>query len=229
MKKAREICDLQSCFLCTRCLPDWVPAVSKHKTNLRFKKGATIFSEGAPVEGIFFIYSGKVKIHQQWGVNKELIVRFAKAGDILGYRGLGNEKVYTVSATALEDVVVCYVDIPFFETTLRVNHDMTYELMEFYANELLDAEKRMRNMVHMEVRGRVAETLLKLKDTFGDNEEGFIDIVLTKQDLAAYSGTTYETFSRTVADLLKEKVIKVSGKSIGILKTKKLEELTSAS
>src|SRR5262249_22170420 len=136
---------------------------------------------------------------------------------------------YPVSATALEDVVVCFVDIPFFETTLRVNHELTYELMEFYANELLDAEKRMRNMVHMEVRGRVAETLLKLKETFGNDGEGFIDIVLTKQDLAAYSGTTYETFSRIVAELLKDKIIKVSGKSIGILKTKKLEELTSAS
>jgi CRP-like cAMP-binding protein len=229
MKKTLEICDIQSCFLCKRCLPDWLPAVGKHKANVRFKKGASIFTEGMPVEGIYFVYSGKVKIHKQWGNDKDLIIRFVKAGDILGYRGLGNERVYAVSATALEEAVLCYVDLSFFESTLRVNHSLTYELMEFYANELLDAERRMRNMVHMEVRGRIAETLLTLKQQFGNDNDGFIDIVLTKQDLASYSGTTYESFSRIVADMVKDKIIKVSGKSIGILKSKKLEEFTSAS
>lgn len=228
MKKSLQICDLQSCFLCQRCLPDWLPAVSSHKENRRFKKGAAIFREGDPVEGIFFIYSGKVKVHQQWSDEKQIIIRFAKQGDMIGYRGLGNEKVYPVSAIALEEVIVCFIDIVFFEATLQVNHNLTYELMNFYANELQEAERRMRNLAHMEVKGRIAETLLMLKRTFGNNEAGFIDITLTKQDMASYSGTTYETFSRMANELIKEKIIAVSGKNIRILKLKKLEELTLA-
>jgi len=229
MKKNNPACDLQSCYLCARCLPEWRTVISSRKENRRFKKGAAIFREDEPVEGIFFVYSGKVKVHKRWGSEKELIIRFAKTGDIIGYRGLGNDMVHPVSATALEDVVVCFIDLDFFETTLQVNHRLTYDLMRFYASELQEAERRMRNLVHMEVKGRIAETLLMLQECFGTNRQGFIDITLTKQDMASYAGTTYETFSRVTSELVNEKMIKVSGKNIAILKEKKLIGLTQFS
>jgi len=225
MKKTNNSCDLKSCFLCRSCLKEWLPAIETHKQNLLFKKGEIIFEEGTPVKGIYFLYKGKVKVHKRWGSEKQLILHFAKEGDIIGYRGLGNEKVYPVSASALEEVILCFIDIPFFETTLQVNHKLTYTLMQFYANELQYAERRMGNLVHMEVKGRVAETLLMLERDFGQNSEGFINITLTKQDLAAYAGTTYETFFRMINELEKEKIVRFSGKDIAILKKSKLEEL----
>jgi len=226
MKKANSNCNLQSCFLCKGCLPDWLPAIDAHKQNLRFKKGAVIFEEGDEVKGIYFLYKGRVKVHQRWGQEKQLIINFAKEGDMLGYRGLGNEKVYPITASALDDVIVCFIDISFFESTLQVNHQLTYNLMQFYANELQDAERRMRNLAHMEVKGRIAETLLMLKRKFGVNKAGYIDITLTKQDMASYAGTTYETFFRMMSELVKEKTVKVSGKNVTILKEPKLEALT---
>jgi CRP/FNR family transcriptional regulator len=152
-------------------------------------------------------------------------LHFAKEGDIVGYRGLGNQKVYPVSATALGDVTVCFIDIPFFETTLQANPRLTYTLMQFYANELQHAERRIGNLVHLDVKSRVAETLLMLKRDFGENENGHINITLTKQDLASYAGTTYETFFRMITELEKEKIVRLSGKAIAIVKEKKLEKL----
>ncbi|MGN6247314.1 MAG: Crp/Fnr family transcriptional regulator [Ginsengibacter sp.] len=225
MNRSDINCDLHSCFLCKTCLKEWLPALEKHRKNLLFRKGEKIFSEGENVKGIFFLYRGKVKIHKQWGSGKQLILHFAKEGDIFGFRGLGNEKVYPVSATALEEVVVCFVTTSFFESTLKVNHELTYKLMKFYAGELQDAEKRMGSLFHSEVKGRVAESLLLLKDQFGENAEGFINISLTKQDLASYAGTTYETYSRMISELEKQKIIKQSGKYIGILKEAKLQKL----
>jgi CRP/FNR family transcriptional regulator len=174
---------------------------------------------------MFFVYSGKVKIHMKWGQEKELVVRFAREGDIIGYRGLGKELVYPVSATALEEAVVCFVEIAFFESTLKVNPSFTYELMKFYANELQEAERRIRNLVHMDAKGRIAETLLMLKRTFGVNKNGFIDITLTKQDIASYCGTTYETFSRIAGELERNKIIRTSGKNVAIVKERQLHEL----
>lgn len=168
----------------------------------------------------------KLRCIKKWGTEKELIVRFAKDGDMIGYRGLGNERIYPVSATALEDTIVCFVSMDFFDTTLKVNHQLTYDLMQFYAEELQEAERRMRNLAHMEVKGRIAEALLTLQKVFGQCKDGSIDIQLTKQDIASYCGTTYETLSRTMAEMIKEKLIKVVGKAITILKQKKLEELT---
>jgi len=226
MRKKDICCDLKTCILCRDCLPDWVPAISNHKQNLFVKKGGKVFEEGNEMQGIFFIFRGKIKVHKKWGAEKELIVRFAKEGDMIGYRGLGNERIYPVSATALEDTILCFVSMEFFDTTLKVNHQLTYDLMQFYAEELQEAERRMRNLAHMDVKGRIAEAFLTLQKVFGQHKDGSINIQLTKQDIASYCGTTYETLSRTITEMIKEKLIKVTGKAITISKQRKLEELT---
>ncbi|MGJ7033116.1 Crp/Fnr family transcriptional regulator [Niabella hirudinis] len=207
------------------CIPEWQTAVDASKELRVVKKGQPVFLEEEMVRGVFFIDAGKVKIHQRWGSEKELIIRFAKEGDMLGYRGLGKEKVYPVSATALEDTTLMYLNIRFFEATLEVNPRLTYALMDFYANELEATERRVRNMAHMEVRGRIAEAILMLKKAFGVNELGFIDIKLTRQDMASYVGTTYETISRMMGELETAKLISTSGKNIALLNEKKLEQL----
>lgn len=207
------------------CIPEWRMVVDASREMRVIKKGQPVFLENEVVKGVFFIDTGKVKIHQRWGDEKELIIRFAKSGDMLGYRGLGKEKVYPVSATALEDTTLMYLDIRFFEATLQVNPRLTYALMDFYANELEATERRVRNMAHMEVKGRVADAIRMLKKDFGINEQGFIDIKLTRQDLASYVGTTYETISRMMSELEAEALISTSGKNIAVLNEKQLEQL----
>ena len=66
------------------------------------------------------MFLGKVKVHKRWDDEKELITRFAQPGDIIGHLGLGNDPVYPVSATAIEQSMVCYIALPFFESTLNV-------------------------------------------------------------------------------------------------------------
>jgi len=167
-----------------------------------------------------------VKVHKQWG-EKELIVRFAKKGDIVGHRGLGTDNYYPVSATAIEPSTVCFIEIEFFLTSLKVNQDFLYQLMMFFAEELKVSERKMRNLAHMPLKGRVALALLTLDEKFGVLPDGFIDLTLTKQDLASYTGATYETVFRVLNDLSEEKLVKLSGKNIGILDKQRLTEISS--
>jgi CRP-like cAMP-binding protein len=176
---------------------------------------------------VYFVYDGVVKVHKKWGADKELIIRFASQGAIFGHRGLGGNNVYPISATALEDGVICFVDIDFFESTLKVNTDFTYNLMMFFANDLQISEKKMRNLAHMSVKGRVAQALVSLRDQFGKNDDGSINIELSRQDLASYAGATYETVFRVLNEMLKENLIKTSGKKIIINNREKLLELTA--
>src|SRR5690242_17890037 len=110
MSTSKDRCNLERCYFCQLCLKDWLPAVAVHKSNFRYKKGEVIFKEGELVKGIYFVYSGRVKVHKKWNGDKELILCFADAGAILGHRGLGGDQYYPVSATALEPVMVCYMD-----------------------------------------------------------------------------------------------------------------------
>ncbi len=228
MKKSKQECDLKSCFLCKLCVKEWLPAVSVNRKNFEVKKGEIIFKEGEPVTGVCFVYSGNVKVHKKWGNDKELIVRFASEGAIFGHRGLIAE-TYPISATAIESTKVCYFDLDFFNTTLKVNHELAYQMIKFLSFDLLESEKRMRNLAHMSVKGRLAQSLLSLKEQFGLAEDGSLKIELSRQDLASFAGATYETVFRVLNELIANKLISSNGKSITIMDDKKLSELTTDS
>jgi CRP-like cAMP-binding protein len=216
MKKANN-CDLETCFLCQRCLPEWKPAIQSHRKNLQFKKGEIIFQEGQPVLGIYFVIAGTVKVHKQWGTEKEIIIRFAQKGDIFGHRGLGHETSYPVSATAIEPVSACFIDLTFFQASLKVNQEFMYGLLLFFASELQESERKMRNLAHMQVKGRLANALLALQEKFGQTPDGHIRINLSRQDLASLVGATYETVFRTINELAQDNLIHVDGKLIRII------------
>jgi CRP-like cAMP-binding protein len=164
MKKNKS-CDLQTCFMCQLSLQEWHPAIAANKQNFIAKKGQVIFKEGDPVTGVYFVTSGNVKVHKKWG-DKELILRFANNGAILGHRGITSTiSTFPISATALETTNLCYVDIDFFRSTLKVNHDFAYWMLLFYADELNVSEKKMRNLALMSVKGRLAVAILSLKNT----------------------------------------------------------------
>ncbi|WP_245221838.1 Crp/Fnr family transcriptional regulator [Pedobacter kyungheensis] len=213
--------------MCQLTLKEWHTAIGTHKKNFTAKKGEVIIKEGDPVSGVYFVTSGNVKVHKHWG-DKELILRFANDGAIIGHRGISNNiSTYPISATALETTQLCFVDIEFFKATIKVNQEFAYGLLMFYADELHTSEKKMRDLALMSVKGRLAMAILNLKDQFGLDEAGFLKLSLSRQDLAAYTGATYETVFRTMNELLAEQLIVVSGKQIGILNEAGLKDLSN--
>jgi CRP-like cAMP-binding protein len=228
MKESKNLCGLESCFVCRLCTPEWRPAVAAHKKNYIVKKSQMVFREGDPVNGIYFVTKGKVKVHKRWDDEKEVIIRFAQQGDILGHLGLGDTPFYPMSATALEEVELCYLEMPFFRSTLSFNFNVVNELLRFFANEAKESERRMRNLVHMTVKARIAQSFIALKKQFGTDDEGYIAIELSRQDLASFSGSSYETLFKVITELTLQKIIVFSGRKVKLIKEKKLLELVDA-
>lgn len=225
MKECGNACDLKSCFLCQLCLPEWLPAVAVQKRNYEVKKGQQVFKEGNLVNGIFFVYKGSFKVHKSWDKEKELITRFARSGDIIGHMGLGKRLSYPVSATALEPAMVCYLDLDFFEATLKVNSHFTYQLMRFFANELQDSQRSMRDLAHMSVKARIAQAFVSLWHQFGLDENGYIDVELSRQDISSFAGTTYETLFKVLNDFAGNKIMTLTGRKIYITDYAKLQQI----
>jgi CRP/FNR family transcriptional regulator len=136
---------------------------------------------------------------------------------------LGKETIYPVSGTAIEAVSACFIELNFFLATLKVNHDYAFSLLMFYAEELQESEKRMRNLAHMTVKGRIAYGLLGLKERFGVHQDGHINIALSRNDIASYAGTTYETAFRVMNEFEQENYVAYSGKEILILNEQELK------
>jgi CRP/FNR family transcriptional regulator len=215
--------------MCQLALPEWKPAIQTNRRNYLVKKGEQIIREGDPVTGVYFVYSGSVKVHKKWG-EKDIIVRFATKGKIFGHRGLGSEdSVYPISATAIEPSTICFIEKNFFLATLKVNHEFAFKLMMFYAEELRESEEKMRNLALMPVKSRLAVALFHLKDLFGLDEQNCISIDLSRQDLAAFTGATYETVFRTMNELIQDGLISLTAKKIHIRDPSGLKQLTAES
>jgi len=205
-----------NCFLCKHSLPEWRELITSRTEILHFKKGQQIFAEGEQAQGFYFLHSGKVKVHKQWGTDKDLIIKIAKGGEVLGHRGIGADQQYPVSATALENTEMCLITAEFLKTTLKVNSELSYELMLYYANELREAELNMRDLVHMDVRGRIAKALIKLEEIFGVDEMGYIASTISRQDISSFAGTTYETVFKVLNEFNQKGFIVITDKKIMI-------------
>lgn len=193
-----------------------------HKKTLKCKKRQQFIIEGAPVNGLFFILRGTVKVFRT-GINgRQQIVRFAKEGEIIGHRGFGTEEYYSIGAIALEDVVLCYFSKDDLQEALLENPKFTYSMMLFYANELNRSESKVKSISQMTVRERVIDTLLYIYRKFG-NLRGFLNLSLSRKEYADYAGTTEEQVIRIFSTLKKEKLITAHGKKIGITNVQNLK------
>lgn len=202
--------------MCQNILPDWWEIVDTKRNIVKVKRGQCFVKEGSKMTNVFFVNDGLVKVHKHWG-DKEMIVRFAKNGEIVGHRGLAAEQSLSpITATAMQDSVLCSVEVDFFKRLLKTNNSFAYELMMFYAKELQWSEQKMGSLVHFPVKERLILNLLFLTDHFGLDENGFLQIELTKTDLAAYIGTTYETIHRVISEFTNSNLILFSGKKIKI-------------
>ncbi len=188
------------------------------KNSFICKKSTPFIIEGAPIQGLYFIYEGKAKTVKT-GINgREQIVRLTKNGDIIGFRGFGTAKRYLIGAYALEDTILCHFNNNDMMDLLKNVPEVTFDLMLFYAEELNKSENNVRKLAHMSVRERVIDTLLYMHRKFGQIEE-LLAIELSRKEIADFAGTTEEQVIRVLSSLKKEKLIQTSGKKIGVLES----------
>lgn len=187
----------------------------RKKNTLKLKKGQQFIIEGTPVNGLFFILKGTVKVFRT-GINgREQIVRFAKEGEIIGHRGFGTQEYYSIGATVLQEAVLCYFSKDDLQEALLKSSKFGYDMMLFYANELNRSESKVKSISQMTVRERVIDTLLYVHRKFG-NLNHFLNLPLSRREYADYAGTTEQQVIRVFSLLKKENLITAKGKKIAI-------------
>ena len=210
------------------CSNEWLPIFNLNKSTINIKAKQRIFNEGGAVNGIYFIEEGKVKVLSKFNGKVEKIIRIASNDMILGHRGI-HYKHYHISSVALTDTTLTFLPITIFIKIIKANPNMAVYLLNFFIEELREAEERMDNLLNFDPKKRVALVLLKLIDCFGyaKKQNNLLSFTLSRSDIANMVGTTYETIIRTLASFEKLKLIELVGKDIAIKDIKKLKELAS--
>lgn len=192
------------------------------KSNFICKAGQQFILEGTPVNGLYFIYEGSVKVYKQTLNDKVQIIRFSKNGEIVGHRGFGTTFVYDISSSSLTDTELCYFNTQTIIDMLHANPALMYDFMLFYADQLQKSEANVKKFQQMSVRDKVVNGLLFICRKFGQTD-GYINIVLTRKDIADFAGTAQEQVIRVISELKKEGLIIAQGKQIGIPDLQKIE------
>ena len=185
-----------------------------------------MFREGTYPRGLFCIHEGHIKLVRSGSDGREQIIRFAGAGDAIGYASLVTAEPYALSAVAVDPSAVCFVPAELVWKFVKDNSEFTLQIMQSLSHELMATEHRVVELAQKSVRERVAEALLVLKETFGTEADGeTINTPLSRGEIANIVGTAPESLIRMLAELRGDKIIETSGRSIRL---KNLQALARA-
>jgi len=128
---------------------------------------------------------------------------------------------------ALEDSVVCLFSREEILNTVRNRPDLTLKILKTLASELGVSHLRTVNLTQKHIRGRLAESLLFLSNTYGFEEDGrTIKAYLSRDDLASLSNMTASNAIRTLTQFSEEKIIGTDGRRVQVIDRARLEYIS---
>lgn len=207
---------------------DELVKIANCKTSYTIKKGESIFREGESVNGIFCIKEGVCKLSKLSPNGKDHIVKLVKPGDLLGQRSMISDEPTNLSATALEDMRVCFLPKQEVLHFFNQNNQFSMNVMRSICGDLKDADDHMVSMAQKTVRERLAETLLYLEETFGKDKDNSLRIQLSREELAGIIGTATESCIRLLSEFNKNGWISLTGKKISISDKNKLKRIADS-
>ena len=197
-------------------------------TEIRhYKKNEVIFFQGKYIAGCYVVLTGIVKQFKTGAEGKEYIFRLAKPFEILGFRSVLSEEPACNTSTAIEDSSVYYIPKDCLHHLVKTNGGFALDLLQIACRELEESHSLITEIAQKSVKQRLAELLLMLKNKFGINENGQLNITLSREELANVVGTATESIIRLLSEFKAERYIDISGKKIAILNEKALEKIAT--
>jgi CRP-like cAMP-binding protein len=196
------------------------------KTSYIIKKGEPIFEEGEITNGVYCVKEGVCKMTKLSANGKDQIVKLVKPGELLGQRSMISDEPANLGAVALEDMEVCFVPKSEILQFFNQNNQFSMNMMKTICGDLKDADDQMVSMAQKSVKERLAETLLYLEETFGNNEDGSLRIQLSREELAGMIGTATESCIRLLSEFNKNGWVDLTGKKITIRNKSQLKKMS---
>ncbi len=187
-----------------------------------YRKQAKLFSEGTLAEGVLYIRSGKGKIVKTGPDHQEMIVRFVSEGDIIGLKSVITGENHSVSASAMEDMVVCFIPKDDFHALLVSTPELAGYLINCLSLSLQEAERRSASMIYKNDRQRLAEALLQISGKFRSDE-----IQILKNDLAGYTCLSRKYLTNCLRIFRESKLIALNSERIKILNINGLRDVAN--
>lgn len=204
---------------------DELDQLNYEKSSLFYKRGEIIYHEGSRINGFYCIHSGIIKVYKTGIDGKEQIIRFAKQGEIIGYRSILSNELACTTAKIIEDSILCYISSDILFSLVKNNGNFSMEIMKLTCKELGEANAYITDIAQKTVRERLAEVLIHLKDSFGLDDDQVLQISLTREELANIVGTATESVIRLLSEFKNDGLIELNGRKIKIINSRSLTKI----
>ncbi len=198
----------------------------KNASIQHFKKNKPIYCEGDEPKDMMCLLKGKVKIHKEGVGGRNQIIRMIRPIQYFAYRAYFAQERYLTGASAFEPSTVCFVPMNVVVGLLQNNNKLAMYFIRQLSIDLGIADERTVSLTQKHIRGRLAEALVFLIDSYGLDEDFSINIFLAREDLANLSNMTTSNAIRTLSTFVTEKVITLDGRKIKVIDEVKLRKIS---
>jgi CRP/FNR family transcriptional regulator len=196
---------------------------------IRLPRKETIFSEGDPYRGMFVILSGLAVVYKLSAEGRMLIVHVCRPGDPLAEVTLFEERDagYAAHARTTRDSEILFLPRDEFVEFVKTHPQVAWKMLQNFAARIKEMTLQLEGVTLREVGSRFARYLVREMEAGGvaETERPVLTLPLAKSSVASYLGTVHETLSRTLARLIREKIIAVNGREITVLDKKRLKRM----
>lgn len=178
-----------------------------------YPKNSVILFEDDPGDALYVVISGLVKVVLIGEDGREVILSVLKEGDFFGEMSLIDDKPRSAHVIAMEDATLLVLRREDFQHRLRETPGIAIGMLRAMSRRLREADEKIGGLVLLDVNGRVAKLLLSMAD---DNDGVQITHRVTHHTIAQMVGSSRETVSRTMRELVDRGFIEVTRKAITI-------------
>ena len=201
--------------------------LTEHISVVKYKKNDVIYKEGDLPTNLLCLVSGKVKIYKDGVGGRPQIMRVLGETEYFAYRAYMAGEPFITAAAAFEPCVVLKVPLGIMVKIIQENARLAWFFIQKLAHDLGQSDERTVNLTQKHIRGRLAESLIFLKDSYGLEEDGStLSIYMSREDLANLSNMTTSNAIRTLSAFASEKLVAIDGRKIKFMNLKELEKIS---
>jgi len=181
-------------------------------TRRSVTRGSIIMVAGDPIESLYIVLSGRLKVMMSDADGKEVILSILGSGEYFGEMGLIDDNPRSATVVAIEACELLAVARRDFKKCLAENAELTNAVMRGLVRRLREADRKIGSLALLDVYGRVARLLLDMSETVDGQK--MVTKRLPKQDIAKMIGASREMVSRVMKDLQTGGYIEMRGSTI---------------
>lgn len=198
------------------------------KISNAYPKGSTLFVEGQPSNGIYMLCQGRVKLSTCSREGKVIILRVAKAGEVLGLSETVSDSVYEATAEVVEPCQVNFVRKDDFLRFLKQDNKACFNAVKHLSYKSHAAYMQIRSFgLSSSAADKLAKLLLEWCKSNGSTEEMngsvHLKISYTHEEIAEMIGTSRETVTRLLKDFRTRQLISLKGSDLIIHDRRRLD------